>query len=229
MRRQPSRAGGRLRGLARIGRLAALLLVVSVLPGSRADASLRSGMGHLQALSGTEALPAGARVTVEPGPDDPQHGDDDPLYVAARAAVRRALATRGLPLGDGGALTFRIRIDLAESAASQRRPYGAFPGTSPVPQDAEEEPTIVDQVQVPFGRSGGRVPARMSIELDLFQGDKPPLWTATVTAADWTGSPEAIVRRLTAAAMGAFGDTAERDFLLSCGGETKAKDGLCLE
>jgi hypothetical protein len=214
--------------IGRIGSLVAAILMVSVSQDGLGDEPLPAGSGQLRAVASDKELPRGIRVTIEPGPDHPEFGDA-PLYVAARAVVDQALARRGFRAGSPSNLTLEFGIDVTGFKARRRRPLRAFPGLPPAPGEEDDRSRVEHQFEIPLVPRLQPIPSRISITLVLFRPGAPPLWSATVTAADHVKFPEALVARLTKAAMAAFGASAERRFILSCDPEARGPEGSCLE
>jgi hypothetical protein len=62
----------------------------------------------------------------------------------------------------------------------------------------------------------------------LYVPGQEPWWNATIEASGEVKDPSDLLRRMTRAAMDAFGASTERDFVLFCEGAADTESGLCL-
>ena len=174
-------------------------------------------------------LPRGMRIAIEPGRDDAEFGNA-PLYVSVRKIIDRELNRRGMRAVGASNMTIGIRVDITGFKARRRQSFGVFPGRPPAPGGTQDRSPVVHQFTIQLDDSqSDRAPAKTSVVLTLFKPGKPPLWTATATIAGSGDSPEALVARLTRAAMSAFGTSIQRRIDLTCNDAAKAGNARCRE
>lgn len=211
----------------RIGLLTAALMGLVAQPGIAAEPTPEN-MGRLTAVSNVQALPSGLRIAIEPGKDDAEYGNA-PLYIVVRDVLDRELSRRGFRVVGDSDTTIEIRIDITGFQARRRRSWDVFPGLPPAPGSEQSRSPVVHQFAVPLDSQSDSMPTKTSVVLVLFKPGKPPLWTATATAAGHSEAPDALVARLTRAAMSAFGTSIKRSFVLTCSDDARAGNAYCKE
>lgn len=207
--------------------------VLAVVLGGQADLTLlppASGFGQLSAVAAGDAAALPARVVIETGASDVD-GLDGPLIDAVRDAVRQALADRGISIAETGAPILRFVVRSAPQASLPEE--GGKPTTAAPPSIDTKRPTDIhdqvhDQLTVPLDRGGELVTSHYAISFLLYVPGQEPWWNATIEASGEVKDPSDLLRRMTRAAMDAFGASTERDFVLFCEGAADTESGLCL-
>lgn len=215
-----------------VGRILLVPLLTVVL-GGQADVTAlpsASGFGHLSAVAADDAAAPPARVVIETGVSD-VNGLDGPPVDAVQGEIRRALTDRGISIAETGAPVLRFVVRSAPQASLPEE--GDKPTTSGRPSIGPNRPTDIhdrvrDQVTVPLDRGSGFLTSHYAISLLLFVPGQEPDWNVTIEASGEVRDPSDLLRRMTRAAMDAFGVSAERDFVLSCEGTADTESGLCL-
>jgi len=210
-----------------------LVPLLAVVLGGQADVTelhSESGFGHLSTLTAGDASAPPAQVVIETGVSDVD-GLDGPLVDAVRGEIRRALTDRGISIAETGAPVLRFVVRSAPQASLSEE--GDKPTTSGRPSIGPNRPTDIhdrvhDQVTVPPDRGRGFLTSHYAISFLLFVPGQEPDWNATIEASGEVRDPSDLLRRMTRAAMDAFGVSAERDFVLSCEGTVDTESGLCL-
>lgn len=216
-----------LASAARIG-LLTLALVGLVSGESAAAKPTPANEVHLTAVANVPDLPRGMRISIEPGRDDAEFGNA-PLYVSARKVIDRDLKRRGIRASGASDMTIGIRVDITGFKARRRQSFDVFPGRPPPPAGAQDRSPVVHQFTFQLDPESDRAPTKTSVVLTLFQPGKPPLWTATATIAGSGDAPEALVARLTRAAMNAFGTSVQRSIVPNCNDNAKPAGARCKE
>lgn len=210
-----------------------LVPVLAVILGGQADVTAlpsASGFGHLSAVAAGDLAAPPAQVVIETGASGID-ALDGPLVDAVRDAIRRALIDRGISVADTGSPILRFTV---RSAPQASLPEAGDKTTTPgLPSVGTDRPTDIhdrvhDQVTVPADRGTGLVTSHFAISFLLFVPGQDPKWNATIEASGNVEDPTALLRRMTRAAMDAFGASVERDFVLTCTDLTDRQRGLCL-
>jgi hypothetical protein len=210
-----------------------LVPVLAVILGGQADVTAlpsASGFGHLSAVAAGDVAAPPAQVVIETGASGID-ALDGPLVDAVRDSIRRALIDRGISVADTGSPILRFTV---RSAPQASLPEAGDKTTTPgLPSIGTDRPTDIhdrvhDQVTVPADRGRGLLTSHFAISFLLFVPGQDPKWNATIEASGNVEDPTALLRRMTRAAMDAFGASVERDFVLTCTDLTDRQRGLCL-
>jgi hypothetical protein len=208
----------------------AAFLAACLLSGGAAHA-IAPGLGELKAISSGVQVPPGAAVAVLPDVSDALVGTA-PAYVAARGAAVDALRGLGFRPEDGAPMTLRIEVttphfnthrngdDAANAAISTDTAQQLGPG---------RKTRVVNQVELPFeGQESGAQPG-LSLALFLLDERNRPMWSATFQAGGRVHDAEAMIRRMTRAAVASLGVQVQRTYVLACEKENNLPEGTeCL-
>jgi hypothetical protein len=206
------------------------LLAAGLLAIAQAHA-LTPGLGELKAVSSGAPLPRDTAVAIQPDASDAILGSD-PTYVAAREAATEALRQLGFRPQEDAAVTLKIEVGTPRFDTHRN---GDEAASSIISSDATQQlgpgrkARVTDQVQVPLDQPESNGQPGLSLALVLSDPQKHPLWSATFQAGGRVADPEAMIRRMTRAAVATLGAQVQRSYVLTCEEKHNAADGsVCL-
>jgi hypothetical protein len=211
--------------------LPAALVAVAVLALPGAAHAITPGLGQLKAVSNGTTVPPGSRIAITPDETDGVVGTA-PAYIAARKAAAEALRGLGLTPDDNGKLTLKIEVGTPHFDTHRN---GDETARSDVSADITQQlgpsrkARVVNQFEVPFEEPESQAQPGLSLALFLTDERGRPLWTATFQAGGRVADAEAMIRRMTRAAVASLGAQVERDYVLACETQEQAQNaGTCL-
>jgi hypothetical protein len=212
--------------------LAAAALSAACFAFAGAAHAITPGLGELKAMSNGAPIPPGTAIAILPDANDAMVGSA-PAYVAARAAAGTGLRELGLRPDDNGRYTLKIELTTPHFDTRRADDDSA---SSQVSSDAAQQVgpgrkrRVVDQVALPFDQPETNGQPGLSLALILTDERNRPLWTATFQAGGRVQDAEAMIRRMTRAAVASLGAQVERNYVLACDGDNPdAREGsICL-
>jgi hypothetical protein len=156
-----------------------------------------------------------------------------PAYVIARATAAEGLRALGLRPQDDGRYTLKIELSTPQFDTYRN---GDESANSIISSDAAQQPgpgrkrRVIDQVELPLDDPSVSGHPGLSLSLILTDERNRPIWTATFQAGGRVQDAEAMIRRMTRAAVASLGAQVERSYVLACEGtENAAREGsICL-
>ena len=210
--------------------LAAALFAACVAAG--AAHAITPGLGELKAMSSGVPIPPGAAIAIMPDESDAIVGSA-PAYVVARRAAADALRNLGLRAENGARLTLKIEITTPHFDTHRNNDES---GSAAVSTDTTQhlgpgrKTRVVNQVELPFDEPEAKGQPGLSLALILSDERNRPLWTATFQAGGRVPDAEAMIGRMTRAAVASLGVQVERSYVLACDRENEnaAEGSICL-
>jgi hypothetical protein len=195
--------------------------------------AITPGLGEFRAVSNGAPIPPGTAVAILPDATDAIVGNA-PAYVAARATAAEGLRGLGLRPDDSGRYTLKIELTTPHFDTHRN---GDDAAGSFVSSDAAQQPgpgrkrRVIDQVALPFDEPETNGNPGLSLSLILTDERNRPVWTATFQAGGRVQDAEAMIRRMTRAAVASLGAQVERSYVLACEGVDTApqpEGSICL-
>jgi hypothetical protein len=213
--------------------VAAAALSAACLALSNVGYAITPGLGEFKAVSNGAPIPPGTAIAILPDASDAIVGSA-PAYVAARGTAAESLKALGLRPDDNGRYTLKIELTTPHFDTHRN---GDEASSSLVSSDAAQQVgpgrkrRVIDQVALAFEEPESNGNPGMSLSLILTDERNRPVWTGTFQAGGRVQDAEAMIKRMTRAAVASLGAQVERSYVLACDGPDTTPRGdntICL-